>query len=238
MIVSLVSLLQDVSLVNLLQWLDSKQHDSKNRAYRSKRRTNYYLRKETRSFVRIEKLESASFASMYTRRIRRAFDALLIKFSIISRLSHSIDTSSEFVAIKLHKQKINEIVMWNKTFEIFTKCQWWSNITRINYCETQIHYHILCYLSINESRFRSIYRWTFSMIELSEDQRVLNLTVLKKNFEHSRFNSSKRNCLKHNHVTIRNILRRYDQVCLFEVHAKHDSLYFKSMNEKTNEIRT
>ena len=51
---------------------------------------------------KIEKFEFAFFASIH--------------FSFF----FSIDILFEFVTIKLHKQKIDEIVMCNKTFEIFT----------------------------------------------------------------------------------------------------------------------
>ena len=48
-------------------------------------------------------------------------------------------------------------------------------------------------------------------IELLEKQHVLNFIVLKRIFENQKSNYSKRNCLKHNHVTMRNIFRYYDQ---------------------------
>ena len=72
--------------------------------------------------------------------------------SIISRFSHSIDIFFESVKIKLYEQKVNEIVMRNEILEKSTKCQCWFNVIRTNHCETQIHYYIFRYLSINENR--------------------------------------------------------------------------------------
>ena len=48
----------------------------------------------------------------------------LIDFSIISHLSHFIDTSSESFTVKSHRYWINEIAMWNERSKMSVKHQW------------------------------------------------------------------------------------------------------------------
>ena len=48
----------------------------------------------------------------------------LIDFSIISHLSHFVDTSCESSTVKSHRYWVNEIAMWDERSEISVKHQW------------------------------------------------------------------------------------------------------------------
>ena len=80
-------------------------------------------RKRTmKSYYRSEKLDSALFASMHASRIRCTI--FLVDLSIISRLSHFIDTSSESSTAKSHRYWVNEIAMRDERSEISVRHQW------------------------------------------------------------------------------------------------------------------
>ena len=75
-----------------------------------------------KSYYRSEKLDSALFASMHASRIRCT--TFLVDLSIISRLSHFIDTSSGPPTAKSHRYWANEIAMWDERSEISVEHQW------------------------------------------------------------------------------------------------------------------
>ena len=93
------------------------------------------LAEQEQNLLNYIRSQFARFCTLYIdvcsrKRFARSMSSILLsdfrflEFSIISRLSHFIDTSSESSTVKSHRYWVNEIATWDERFEISMKHRW------------------------------------------------------------------------------------------------------------------
>ena len=192
------------------------------------------------NLIEIEKFEFALFASMYVRHLQsQSFFVYFIQLTHFLNLLRSNCMSEKSI----------KSTYWMKHLRYSRKVN--NDSTQQELIFSKRKFIIISFIIVTRIVCATLDVCSKTIYFSFENQRVLNLVVLKNIFEDEKSNYWRRNCLKR-HSNCNNIFYRYDQIVnellritntqiskrLLKTHAKFDSLYFKSTNEKTIEIWT
>ena len=94
------------------------------------------LAEQEQNLLNYIRSQFARFCTLYIdvcsrKSFAHSMHCFLIDFSIISHLSHFVDTSCESSTAKLHRYWINEIAMWDERSEISVKHRWRCRMNHI-----------------------------------------------------------------------------------------------------------